>query len=66
MGLFWVFETKWFYFRVISFNAFCPENFYGSEIGHGILGGLNFGAGIFLVVLFESQGISLGFDFGPH
>ena len=47
MGLFWVFKTKWFYFPVISFNAFCPENFYGSEIRHGIFGGLNFGAGIF-------------------
>ena len=66
MELFWVFKTKWFYFCVISSNAFCPENFYGSEIRHEILGGLNFGAGIFLAVLFESQGIFWGFVFCSH
>ena len=40
-------------------------NFYGSEIRHGIFGGLNFGPGI-LGVLFEALGIFLDFDFCPH
>ena len=40
-------------------------NFYGSEIRHGIFGGLNFGPGIF-GVLFEALGIFLDFDFCPH
>ena len=31
------------------------QKFYGSEMRHGIFGGLNFGAGIFL-----------GFEFCPH
>ena len=66
MGLFWVFKTKWFYFPVISFNAFCPENFYGSEIRHGIFGGLNFGAGIFWRFCLNPTGFFLGFDFCPH
>ena len=29
-----------------------PGNFYGSEIGHGFLGGLNSGPGIFFVLFF--------------
>ena len=65
MGLFWVFKTKWFYFPVISFNAFCPENFYGSEIQHGIFGGLNFGAGIFWQFCLNPKGFFWVLIFAP-
>ena len=65
MGLFWVFKTKWFYFPVISFNAFCPENFYGSEIQHGIFGGLNFGVGIFWRFCLNPKGFFWVLIFAP-
>ena len=65
MGLFWVFKTKWFYFPVISFNTFCPENFYGSEIRHGIFGGLNFGAGIFWRFCLNPKGFFWVLIFAP-
>lgn len=53
-GLFGVFKTNGFIFRVISFNALTGK-FNGSEIRHGIFG-----------VLFEAQGIFWGFDICPH
>ena len=65
IGLFWVFKTKWFYFRVVSFNAFCKENFYGSEIRHGIFGGLNFGAGILWWFCLNPKGFFWVLIFAP-
>ena len=35
---FWVFKTKWFYFRVISFNAFWKIVMV-RKFGMGFLGG---------------------------
>ena len=50
----------------VLYHFTLPGNFYyGSEIRHGIFWGINFGAAIFWV-LFEAQGIFLGFDFCPH
>ena len=39
----------------VLYHLMLSGNFYGSEIRHGIILGLNFGPGIFL-----------GFDFCPH
>ena len=50
----------------VLYHFMLPGNFYyGSEIRHGIFWGINFGPAIFWV-LFEAQGIFLGFDFCPH
>ena len=43
----------------LLYHVVLSGNFYGSEIWHGIFGGLNLGPG----VLLEALGIWLGFDF---
>ena len=49
----------------VSWLCSSSGNFYGSEIRHGIFGGIKFGPVIF-GGLFEALGIFLGFDFCPH
>ena len=36
----------------VLYDLMLPQKFYGSEMRHGIFGGLNFGAGIFWVLSF--------------
>ena len=65
----------------VLYHLMLSGNFFGSEIGHGIFWGLNFGPGnrcfllfIYLFIffffggggLFEALGIFWGFDFCPH
>ena len=50
----------------VLYHFMLSGNFFGSEIRHGILWGLNFGPGIFFGVLFEAQEIFLSVDFCPH
>ena len=47
------------------FHLMLSEIFYGSEIQHGIFGGINFGPRIFLGFVW-SKGNFSGFDFCPH
>ena len=48
--------------RVVSFNT--SGNFYGLEIWHEILWGLDFGLGIFWI-LFTALGITLNSEYPP-